>query len=116
MNTLLKQIPVARDEDGYFMHPDLRHFWDVTMDGAEHCTPQQWEDLETQAGIKTQIVYLETDPLEHPVVVSYFNNGDPDISAWDPSPPPGWWLINICDAEDGPFAVWATHAEATVTP
>ncbi|MCM2546152.1 hypothetical protein ACVCII_04250 [Burkholderia glumae] len=36
---LLQQIPVVRDENGYFIHPDLLHFWTVTMDGAEHCTP-----------------------------------------------------------------------------
>ena len=107
---LLQKISVIRDEDGYFMHPDLAHFWRVEMNDAECCTPQQWEDLERRAGIKTQTAYLETESMDHPAYVSYFDNGDLNISAWDPSPPSGWWLIEICDAEDGPFAVWATHA------
>jgi len=110
---LLQKIPVTRDENGYWSHPDLIHFWQVTMDGTEHCTKEQWADLERRAGIQTQIVYLETEPLEHPAYVSYFDNGNGDISEWDQSPPPGWWLIDICDNEDGPFAVWATHADET---
>jgi hypothetical protein len=110
VNTLLKQIPVVRDECGYFMHPDLAHFWTVEMNEAEHCTKEQWAALEARAGIKTDVVYLETEPMDHPAYVSYYDNDDPDISAWDPSPPPGWWLLEICDGEDGPFAVWATHA------
>ncbi|WP_257128132.1 MULTISPECIES: hypothetical protein [unclassified Burkholderia] len=38
---ILRPIPVIHDKDGYFMHPDLRHFWQVTMDGAEQCTKEQ---------------------------------------------------------------------------
>jgi hypothetical protein len=108
---ILQQIPIVRDQDGYFIHPDLLHFWTVTMDGAEHCTPQQWEDLEKRAGIKTSIYHLGNESMDHPAYVSYFDNGNLDISAWDPSPEPGWWLIEIGDSEDGPYAVYATHAE-----
>lgn len=111
---LLQKIPVVRDENGYFCHPDLLHFWQVTMDGAEHCSKEQWEDLERRAGIKTKIVHLENESPDHPAYVSYFDGCNGDISQWDPSPPPGWWLIDISDNEDGPFAVWATHAEGVV--
>lgn len=107
---LLQKIPVARDEHGYWSHPDLIHFWQVDMEGAEHCTEAQWKDLERRAGIQTRVVHLESEPMEHPAYVSYFDNGAPDISEWDPAPPPGWWLIDIGDHEDGPFAVWATQA------
>lgn len=104
----LKQIPVVRDEDGYFHHPDIRHFWEVTMGGAEHCTKEQWQAFEAEAGVKTQIVYLETEAENHPACVEYFERGG-GVSLWDPAPPPGWWLVEISDTEDGPFAVWATH-------
>lgn len=106
---LLQKVPVVRDENGFWSHPDLIHFWHVEMQDAERCTKEQWEALERRAGIKTQIVHLESEPMDHPAYISYFDNGSPDISEWDPSPPPGWWLIDICDNEDGPFAVWATH-------
>ncbi|HEM7839613.1 TPA: hypothetical protein U2Q23_001093 [Burkholderia multivorans] len=109
---MLQKIPVVRDQDGYFIHPDLLHFWTVTMGGAERCTPEQWTALEAQAGIKTSIYHLESENVDHPAYVSYFDNGNLDITEWDPSPEPGWWLIEIGDSEDGPYAVYATHAEA----
>ncbi|WP_233272957.1 hypothetical protein [Paraburkholderia acidisoli] len=71
----LQQIQVVRDEDGYFHHPDLRHFWDVTMGGAEHCTKEQWQAFEAEAGVKTQIVYLESEDMNHPAYVEYFEKG-----------------------------------------
>lgn len=108
--TMLQKIPVVRDENGYFIHPDLLHFWTVTMDGAEGCTPEQWAALEAQAGIKTSIYHLENESMDHPAYVAYFDNGSLDITEWDPSPEPGWWLIEIGDSEDGPYAVYATHA------
>jgi hypothetical protein len=112
--SLLQQIPVTRDEDGYFCHPDLIRFWDVEMNGAETCTPEQWKAFEARAGIQTAVFRLEDESMEHPAYVSYFDNGSTDISAWDPSPAPGWWLIEIGDWEDGPYAVAATHAESKV--
>ncbi|KVL39817.1 hypothetical protein WS96_05495 [Burkholderia sp. MSMB1835] len=107
---MLQKIPVVRDKDGYFVHPDLLHFWMVTMDGAERCTPEQWVALEAQAGIKTSIYHLENESMDHPAYVSYFDNGNLNISAWDPSPEPDWWLLEIGDGDDGPYAVYATHA------
>lgn len=107
---MLQKIHVVRDQDGYFIHPDLLHFWMVTMGEAEHCTDEQWASLEAQAGIKTTIYRLENENIDHPAYVSYFDNGNLDITAWDPSPEPGWWLLEIGDSEDGPYAVYATHA------
>ncbi|WP_244138750.1 hypothetical protein [Burkholderia sp. BCC1640] len=106
---MLQKIPVARDQDGYFIHPDLRYFWTVTMDGAEHCSKEQWTALEAQAGIKTSIYYLESEPEDHPAVLAYWERGE-GISLWNPEPEPGWWLIEIGDSEDGPYAVTATFA------
>lgn len=107
---MLQKIPVVRDQDGYFIHPDLRHFWQVTMDGAEHRTKEQWAALEAQAGIKTSIYHLESENVDHPAYVSYFDNGNLDITTWDPSPESDWWLLEIGDSEDGLYAVYATHA------
>lgn len=109
---ILQKIPVERDENGFWSHPDILHFWQVEMKGAEHCNAVEWEELERRASIKTQIAHLESESMEHPAYVSYFDNGNLDISEWDPAPPPGWWLIDIGDGDDGPFAVWATHADA----
>ncbi|MCA8213694.1 hypothetical protein LGN20_07230 [Burkholderia cepacia] len=105
---ILQKIPVVRDQDGYFIHPDLRHFWTVTMDGAEHCSKDRWAALEAQAGIKTSIYYLESEPEDHPAVQAYWERGE-GACQWDPKPEPGWWLIEIGDSEDGPYAAYATH-------
>ncbi len=105
---ILQKIVVVRDEDGYFLHPDLLHFWQVTMDGAEHCTSAQWQELCVKAGIVTRTVYLGSEDIDHPAYIAYFDNGGNALE-WDPSPPPGWWLIEIGDTEDGPYAVWATE-------
>lgn len=108
---LLQQIPVVRDEDGHFYHPDLRRFWEVEMEGAERCTPAQWEALCERAGITTRLVWLSSEPMDHPAYVAYFDNGG-GAKDWDPSPPRGYWLIEIGDSEDGPYAVWATPIAA----
>jgi hypothetical protein len=110
-NPILQKMPVTRDENGYWIHPDLLHFWQVDMKGAEWCDSVQWEELCERARIETQIVRLENGPIDHPAYVSYYDNGSLDISEWDPSPPPGWWLIDIGDSEGGPYAVWATQAD-----
>lgn len=55
------------------------------------------------------IYYLESEPEDHPAVLAYWERGE-GISLWDPEPEPGWWLIEIGDSEDGPYAVYATHA------
>ncbi|HDR9756474.1 TPA: hypothetical protein QDC44_000524 [Burkholderia cepacia ATCC 25416] len=106
---MLQKIPVVRDQNGFFIHPDLLHFWTVTMDGAEHCTKEQWAALETQAGIKTSLYHLENENPDHPAYVAYFDRGE-GASLWNPEPDPGWWLIEIGDNEDGPYAVYETHA------
>jgi hypothetical protein len=113
---MLHKIPVVRDQAGHFIHPDLLHFWTVTMDGAERCTPGQWAALEAQAGIKTSIYHLESEDIDHPAYASHFDDGNLNITAWDPAPDPGWWMIEIGDGEDGPYAVYATHAGVNHQP
>ncbi|WP_159085698.1 hypothetical protein [Burkholderia sp. MSMB0856] len=72
---LLQPIPVTRDENGYFMHPDLRHFCDVTMNGARQCGAFEWKALKARAGIKTSVHLLESEPQDHPAVDAYFVRG-----------------------------------------
>lgn len=107
--TVLQPVEVVRNEDGYFLHPAVSHFWNVEMAGYEHCTREQWQAFEKRNGIETAYDQLEHYPLDHPVYVSYFDNEDTDISAWQPTPPPGdgWFLITIGDSEDGPYATFA---------
>jgi hypothetical protein len=52
---------------------------------------------------------LEHEDCDHPVYVSYFDNGDPSVAAWEPTPPKGegWFTMSIHDTEDGPAWAWA---------
>ncbi|VWD55921.1 hypothetical protein [Burkholderia contaminans] len=84
---MLRKVLVVRDKDGYFIHPDLRHFWQVTMSGAEHCTKEQRAALEAQAGIKTSIYYLESEAEDHPDVQAYWERGE-GVCQWNPEPEP----------------------------
>jgi hypothetical protein len=106
----LRAVEVNRDECGYWCHPDILHFWTVTMDNAEYCTPEQWKALEQEAGIQTTFTRLEYEDMEHPAYVSYFDNDDGNVSGWNPEVPDGWWLLEISDGDDGPYAVFATEA------
>lgn len=109
MSDKLQPVEVKRDEGGYFMHPVLSHFWGVEMDQAENCTPEQWKAWATRHGIETDTAMLESYDLDHPAYVEYFDNGG-NASVWEPEAPgPEWFLINIGDSEDGPFAVYARH-------
>ncbi|WP_156441340.1 MULTISPECIES: hypothetical protein [unclassified Burkholderia] len=72
---VLQPIPVIRDENGYFMHPDLRRFCNVTMSGAKQCGALEWAALEAQAGVKTSVYLLESEPQDHPAVDAYFVRG-----------------------------------------
>jgi hypothetical protein len=106
----LLPVTATRDEDGYFRHPALDHFWNVEMDGAERGSPEQWEAWEERNGVETRFAHLESEDMDHPAYVEYFDNGG-NASLWGPAAPSGegWFLINIGDSEDGPFAVFARH-------
>lgn len=107
--TVLQPVEVVRNEDGYFWHPAVHHFWDVEMAGYEACTREQWEAFEKRNGIETYVDLLESYPIDHPAYVAYFDNDDGNVTAWEPTRPPGdgWFLLTIGDSEDGPFATFA---------
>jgi len=109
--TVLQPVAVVRNEDGYFCHPAVREFWDVDMAGRETCTREEWEAFEERNGIETHLDRLEFYPIDHPAYVAYFDNEDGNVTAWEPTRPSGdgWFLLDISDSEDGPFAVFARH-------
>ncbi|MCG8995582.1 hypothetical protein LH435_13620 [Laribacter hongkongensis] len=58
-------------------------------------------------GVEAKLQFM-TDELDddHPAQVNY-ENGNPDISAWEPTIPSGSFLLSIHDTEVGPVAVTA---------
>jgi len=104
-SVLIQPMPVERDKDGWWSHPGIPNF-DEDM-GA-------YREWLVEQGLETKCKMLESEDESHPAYVSYFENADPNMSAWAPPPPAGegWFTFSIHDTEDGPAWVWARrHAE-----
>lgn len=101
---LIQPVEPVRDECGHWWHPGIPDF-DEDMDAyAAWLNEQQ---------LTTSTVWLESEDVDHPAYVSYFDNGDGDISTWQPAAPPGegWFLLGIFDTEDGPAATFVKREE-----
>lgn len=95
---LVRPLPVARDELGHWTHPA----W--PQDGEENAIPTTWF---AEHGLELFIVDFETDAAQE-LSDAYFEQGNPDCSAWQPTQPPGdgWFVFSIHDTEDGPVCIW----------
>ena len=100
---LVGPVPVERDENGYWYHPEIP--WDEIPDDTD-ARPflKKW-------GYRSCFVSLEWDAPEE-LVNRYFEAGDPDCSEWNPTAPEGdgWFLAAIYDTEDGPSAMFLRAA------
>lgn len=101
----LNPVAVVLCEDGYLRHPALALFWDVEMDGAERCSPAQWEAWIERHGIETKLVHHDSEDMNHPGYVGYFDNCG-NTTQWKPEAPNGedWFMLRSRDSEDRSFA------------
>lgn len=101
--TLIQPAPVQRDEYGNWFHPDIPTFYG--SDEATEDSPK-WKDWLKEQGLEHTYYALEFEDEDHPAYQSYYEKNTADISAWNPGPPDGegWFLLSICDTEDGPYA------------
>lgn len=106
MKKMIEAAPVARDEYGFWSHPDLPGFEEDEGDKyrlwlAQHQIMAKRVDMEDDA----------SDELNDRVM-------DGDIAAtadWTPtSPGLDWFLLAILDTEDGPVA-WFARREPAAT-
>lgn len=97
---LIQPAPVDRGENGLWVHPGIPEFDE---------DPATWARWMESQGLKTTQVCLEDEDLDHPVYISYYEQGDPDVSAWNPTPPvgDGWFTLLIDETEGGPVWIWA---------
>lgn len=102
MEKKIEAAPVARDENGFWCHPDLPKFGE--SDGDEY---RAWVEHQQ---LKVHRVDMEddaSDELNRRVMES-------DIGAtadWTPtSPGADWFLLTIHDTDDGPVAWFAYRA------
>ena len=104
---LIQAAPVERDSVGEWIHPGLP--------GFEEGDGEKWRAWLTTQGLTTVRRMLEDAEEDHPVCISYFDNSDPDFSAWVDEPPKGddWFTLAIHDTEDGPVWCWARRTHRT---
>lgn len=100
----LAAVPVVRDENGYWYHPDAP--WDEIEEQpiARYFKPHGYE---ASCVLLQEVMDEDEEPLK-----SYVENGEVNVSAWTPKLPEGegWFLLCITDSEDGPFAMWLLRA------
>lgn len=99
-------MPVTRDDLGHWTHPA----W--PQHGDEDAIPKSWF---AQQGLEVFCVDFETDASEE-LNNAYFEQGNPDCCAWQPSTPPGdgWFIFSIHDTEDGPVCIWVRPTQIAV--
>ncbi|AUX72451.1 hypothetical protein [Erwinia pyrifoliae] len=95
-------LPVERDEDGYWTHPDLF----VPANGMEFGAPGEFESWKSVNRVTGHLQWMESDATEEQKAA--YESGDGDVSQWKPTSPEGggWFIASIYDTEDGPVCYW----------
>lgn len=99
-DALLAPLTIVRDHQGFFNHPGLPACdEDVRLD-----------KLLGAFGLETKLVDLESEALA--LDAKEKMSEALDFSAWIPTPPAGdgWMLLQIQEAEDGAYALFARRA------
>jgi hypothetical protein len=99
IDTLIQAVEVKRDGDGYWTHPDMPDFDEGDGD--------KWRNWITNQKLAIVHSSLSDEDDDHPAYMRVFEDGDIDVSDWEPEPPSGdgWFTLSIHDTEDGPYWV-----------
>lgn len=90
---------VEYDENGYWAHSKLPY-----SENSNEII--QWI---ADNQLEQRCIYMSEDVGENtPVFQNYFTHGNPNVSAWMPTEPPGegWFIGAIYESEDGPVCRW----------
>lgn len=102
---MIQPEEIQRNSDGMWAHSA----WDAFCGEREWVPSDEVDEWIKEHGLEFAVIQLESESEDHPAYISYFENEDPDLEAWAPSPPSGdgWFLLSIHDTEDGPIQMWA---------
>lgn len=102
---LIQPMPVGRDSHGWWSHPGYLSEFD------DEITEAQFHEWCLRHQVETKVTHMESD-VDTDVFDAYMNDGQVDCSAWEIQAPtePGWFILSIHDAEDGPVCVWGRRA------
>lgn len=96
----VEAMPVVRDADGHWMHPDWP--W--------RATPEETSEEPTARALGLELAWVRMEnQVSDAVWDAYGDSNSADCNAWSPEPPdqdPAWFLTAIFDTEDGPTAHW----------
>ncbi|UVL01063.1 hypothetical protein [Pseudomonas sp. B21-048] len=99
---LIQPLPVERDNDGWWSHHDYLSEFD------DEITEAQFNDWCSRNQVETKISHMESD-VSTDVFNVYMEDGQVNCSVWEmiqhPAEP-GWFILSIYDAEDGPVCIW----------
>lgn len=106
----LEPMPVMQTaHKPFWSHPVFSEYLDEVLQGAECVTRSQIKQIEDHFNCELYCGMMEYDAPDE-LIERY---GDGDNSAlldWKPTPPsgkPGWFIVMICDTEDGAQVWWA---------
>ncbi|EJN6669546.1 hypothetical protein NQM64_001545 [Escherichia coli] len=104
----MEALVVERSEDGYWTHPEYANLFG----DREAISADEFRSFCKQHGIESSIVEMENDNNQT-VIDAYFEDGNQNISGWEPSMPDGegWFVGSIHDTEDGPICVWFRNVD-----
>lgn len=105
MSNKIVELPVERDECGFWTHPD----YFCPANGNEYGVFGEFEEWLNENNLETYTLSLESDIEQEEFAEKYFSGEcDGDISLWEPTKPDGdgWFVGSIHDTEDGPYCIW----------
>ena len=96
---------VTRDEYGQWWHPDLPD-WE---EGTPGTVIREWISA-NGLEISNWVMEDMEDPKAYEKAMAAPNG---PCSVWNPEPPEGegWFLLGICDTENGPSCTWVRHID-----
>lgn len=95
----IKPELVERDENGYWVHSQIPE-----TESSE--IVKEWMNKNK---LDHSLTFMEGDiAYDHPIYKSYFEDGNPNFSNWEPSKPEGrgWFIGGIYETEEGPVCMW----------
>ncbi|HHZ3185982.1 TPA: hypothetical protein ACWATG_002678 [Yersinia enterocolitica] len=101
-------VPVERDANGFWTHPD----YFVPANGNEFGVEGEFDAWKALNRVVGTLDWMDCDENAEELQAAY-DAGDCNLSMWQPEPPAGdgWFMASIHDTEDGPVCYWLRPIE-----
>lgn len=100
---MITPVEVKRDNHGEWCHPQL----DTFFGDREAVSGAEFDAWKVSHGIETTSENLGDEYPKCLAYETYYEEGDPDISGWNPQAPGNdWRTLAIYDTENGPMVIW----------